>query len=205
MKNFNLNINGVVTINYNDIIYKCTIQNLEEDGFSINIPIKDGEYLILDNGENLNFEYYTESGGYYEFDADVVCRDIGDNISMYKLSSPNNIRKIQRRNFVRVPIVKMVEYRLSNESIWYKVMVLDLSGGGMKIKADRELKINDRLFINIEASSENIELEAEVKRLNKINNYEYVYGLEFIDINESKQDKIVKEVFLVMRKQREVI
>lgn len=205
MKNFNLNINGVVVVNYNDVIYKCSIQDISEEGFSISVPVNNGKFLMLDEGKNLDVEYCTETGNYYEFDVEVIGRDKSDKIPMYKLSLPMNVRKIQRRNYVRVPVVKNVEYRRDKEELWSKATILDLSGGGMKIKAAQEFKINEKLFIKIETSSEVFEITAEVKRSDKIKTYEYIYGLEFIDINENKRDKIVKEVFLVMRKQREII
>lgn len=205
MKNFNLNINGVVVVNYDDVIYKCSIQDISEEGFSISVPVNNGKFLMLDEGKNLDVEYCTETGNYYEFDVEVIGRDKSDKIPMYKLSLPMNVRKIQRRNYVRVPVVKNVEYRRDEEALWSKATILDLSGGGMKIKAAQEFKINEKLFIKIETSSEVFEITAEVKRSDKIKTYEYIYGLEFIDINENKRDKIVKEVFLVMRKQREII
>lgn len=205
MKNFNLNINGVVVVNYDNVIYKCSIQDISEEGFSISVPVNNGKFLMLDEGKNLDVEYCTETGNYYEFDVEVIGRDKSDQIPMYKLSLPMNVRKIQRRNYVRVPVVKTVEYRRDEEELWSKATILDLSGGGMKIKAAQEFKINEKLFIKIETSSEVFEITAEVKRSDKIKTYEYIYGLEFIDINENKRDKIVKEVFLVMRKQREII
>lgn len=205
MKNFNLNINGVVVVNYDDVIYKCSIQDISEEGFSISVPVNDGKFLMLDEGKNLDIEYCTETGNYYEFDVEVIGRDKSDKIPMYKLSLPMNVRKIQRRNYVRVPVVKNVEYRRNEEELWSKATILDLSGGGMKIKAAQEFKINEKLFIKIETISEVFEITAEVKRSDKIKTYEYIYGLEFIDINENKRDKIVKEVFLIMRKQREII
>ena len=75
----------------------------------------------------------------------------------------------------------------------------------MKIKARRKFKLNDKLVAKIETSSRLVETEVQIKRCEKVNTNEYIYGLEFTDINENRRDNIIKDVFLVMRKQREIM
>lgn len=205
MKNFNLNINGVIVVNYDDMIYRCSIQDVSEEHFSITVPVNNGEFLMLNRGEKLDIEYCNEAGNYYEFSAKVMGRDISNKISMYKLSLPTNVVKIQRRNYVRVPFTKEVQYKKIEDDSWKKGMLLDLSGGGIRLKSKEELNFDEKLLIKIETKSGEFEVLAQVKRCEKLNFYECVYGLEFVDINENKRDKIVEEVFLVMRKQRETI
>ena len=205
MKNFNLNINEVIVIEYEDMVYNCSIQGIAENELLINIPVKDGEFLILDNGERLDVKYCSEAGRYYEFEVKIIGREKSDNIPMYKLSLPIDVRRIQRRNYVRVPVLKTVKYKLEEEESWCEATTLDISGGGMKIKARRKFKLNDKLVVKIETSSRVVETEVQIKRCEKVNTNEYIYGLEFTDINENRRDNIIKDVFLVMRKQREIM
>ena len=205
MKNFNLNINEVFVIDYEDMIYNCSIQDITENELLIDIPVKDGEFLILENGERLDVRYCSEAGRYYEFEVKIIGREKGDNIPMYKLSLPMNVRRIQRRNYVRVPVLKTVNYKREEEESWYEATTLDISGGGMKIKAERKFKLGDELAVKIETSSRIVEAKVQIKRCEKVNTNEYIYGLEFTDINENRRDNIIKDVFLVMRKQREII
>lgn len=205
MKNFNLNINEVIVIEYEDMVYNCSIQGIAENELLINIPVKDGEFLILENGERLDVKYCSEAGRYYEFEVKIIGREKSDNIPMYKLSLPIDVRRIQRRNYVRVQVLKTVKYKLEEEESWCEATTLDISGGGMKIKARRKFKLNDKLVAKIETSSRLVETEVQIKRCEKVNTNEYIYGLEFTDINENRRDNIIKDVFLVMRKQREII
>lgn len=205
MKNFNLNINEVIVIEYEDMVYNCSIQGIAENELLINIPVKDGEFLILENGERLDVKYCSEAGRYYEFEVKIIGREKSDNIPMYKLSLPIDVRRIQRRNYVRVPVLKTVKYKLEEEESWCEATTLDISGGGMKIKARRKFKLNDKLVVKIETSSRVVETEVQIKRCEKVNTNEYIYGLEFTDINENRRDNIIKDVFLVMRKQREIM
>lgn len=205
MKNFNLNINEVIVIEYEDMVYNCSIQGIAENELLINIPVKDGEFLILENGERLDVKYCSEAGRYYEFEVKIIGREKSDNIPMYKLSLPIDVRRIQRRNYVRVQVLKTVKYKLEEEESWCEATTLDISGGGMKIKARRKFKLNDKLVAKIETSSRLVETEVQIKRCEKVNTNEYIYGLEFTDINENRRDNIIKDVFLVMRKQREIM
>lgn len=205
MKNFNLNINEGIVIEYEDMVYNCSIQGIAENELLINIPVKDGEFLILENGERLDVKYCSEAGRYYEFEVKIIGREKSDNIPMYKLSLPIDVRRIQRRNYVRVQVLKTVKYKLEEEESWCEATTLDISGGGMKIKARRKFKLNDKLVAKIETSSRLVETEVQIKRCEKVNTNEYIYGLEFTDINENRRDNIIKDVFLVMRKQREIM
>ena len=205
MKNFNLNINEVIVVDYEDTVYNCSIQGITENELLINIPVNDGKFLILDNGEKLDMKYCSETGHYYEFEVQIIGREKNDNIPMYKLSLPRNVKKIQRRNYVRVTVLKIVKYKLENEESWFEAITLDISGGGMKIKAGRKFKLNEKLIVKIETSSRVVEAEVQIKRCEKVNTNEYIYGLEFTDIHENRRDNIIEDVFLVMRKQREII
>ena len=207
MTKINMKLNGNVIIEYNDESYKSVIQNLEEDCFCISVPVRDHEYLTLDTGEVLEMFYYIDGSSYFKYKAEILERVIEGNIPMYKLSEPYNIEKIQRRDFVRVSLVERVFYRKEyvEDKKWEKGFLLDLSGGGLRIKISEETELDDTLLVNIFVGEEKISVLGKVIRLEKTPEKEYICGLEFIDIEERKRDKIVGKVFAQMRKQRELL
>lgn len=205
MKNFNLKLNEIIVVKYDDVIYRCSIQGITENSVSINVPVNNGELLMLNGGEVLDVQYCSETGNYYEFELEVIGRNNDDNIPMYNLSLPRNLRKIQRRDYVRVEVLRNIKYRRKEEESWREAIMLDISGGGMRIKVPIELDIGDRLITKFESSGKLFEIEVEIKRNEKVNAGEYIYGLEFIDINEKRRDNIIEDVFFVMRRQREII
>lgn len=142
MKKINLNVNDIVVVSYEKSLYKCNIQDKLEENFCISIPVNKGEYLLVDIGEELSFGYCTDRGEFFEFDAKITGKNKADNVPMYILSKPYNLRKVQRRNYVRVPVVKDIEYKKHGEDKWKKAIALDLSGGGIKFKCNEEFKIN---------------------------------------------------------------
>lgn len=205
MKNFNLKLNEIIVVKYDDVIYRCSIQGITENSVSINVPVNNGELLMLNGGEVLDVQYCSETGNYYEFELEVIGRNNDDNIPMYNLSLPRNLRRIQRRDYVRVEVLRNIKYRRKEEEPWREAIMLDISGGGMRIKVPIELDIGDRLITKFESSGKLFEIEVEIKRNEKVNAGEYIYGLEFIDINEKRRDNIIEDVFFVMRRQREII
>jgi len=205
MKNFNLKLNEIIVVKYDDVIYRCSIQGITENSVSINVPVNNGELLILNGGEVLDVQYCSETGNYYEFELEVIGRNNDDNIPMYNSSLPRNLRRIQRRDYVRVEVLRNIKYRRKEEESWREAIMLDISGGGMRIKVPIELDIGDRLITKFESSGKLFEIEVEIKRNEKVNAGEYIYGLEFIDINEKRRDNIIEDVFFVMRRQREII
>ena len=130
-------------------------------------------------------------------------------LNLYKLSKPYNISKIQRRNYVRVDMVEYAFYKLQNdngEEVWKKGIILDLSGGGMKIKIEEKLSLRDRVTVNIFiAETEKVQIVGEVVRVEKSNTGEYICGLKFKEISERTRDKIIQKVFEQMRKQRGLV
>lgn len=106
-------------------------------------------------------------------------------------------------------MVEYAFYKLQNdngEEVWKKGIILDLSGGGMKIKIEEKLSLRDRVTVNIFiAENEKVQIVGEVVRVEKSNTGEYICGLKFKEISERTRDKIIQKVFEQMRKQRGLV
>ena len=158
-----------------------------------NIQILDGEVFYKSNLQDVTENY--------------LLIDIP--VNLYRLSKPYNIIKIQRRNFVRVDMVEYAFYKLQNdneEEAWKKGIILDLSGGGMKIKTEEKLSLRDSVTVNIFiGENEKIQVVGEAVRVEKCKINEYICGLKFKEISERTRDKIIQKVFEQMRKQRGLV
>ena len=206
MSKLNLLINGNISVNKGEKIYKSVIQDLGEDYFLMSIPVIEGEYLTLNEGEELDIHYYVEGGNYFAFNVKVLKRVIDNNIPFYKLSLPYNVSKIQRRDFVRVSLLEYVFYKKEVESgagVWEKGMLLDLSGGGLRIKVRDKVQMGDKISVNLFINEEKVTVLGKVARIEFNSEREIICGLTFIEMDERKRDKIIEKVFTQMRKQRE--
>ncbi|MDD6794988.1 MAG: PilZ domain-containing protein [Clostridiaceae bacterium] len=207
MKSIEFKVNANIIIIKDEKRYKSIIEDVTDKEFFINIPVNEGEYLTLENEEELECYYYVEGGNYYRFFTKVIGRKVEKDLPMYKVVKPESIEKIQRRNYVRVSLTEYAIYKKHTEEgfEWQQCILLDLSGGGLKIKLEKHLNINDEIVINIYCGDESCEVVGKVVRCEKNSSKEYICGIEFQDLDERQRDKIVKKVFEVMRKQREVI
>ncbi|MDU4937076.1 MAG: PilZ domain-containing protein [Clostridium sp.] len=209
MKKFKLEINGNIQILDGEVFYKSNLQDVAENYLLIDIPVNNGIYLTMHENDEIEAEYYVDGGNYYKFNCRVLGRTREGKLNLYRLSKPYNIIKIQRRNFVRVDMVEYAFYKLQNdneEEAWKKGIILDLSGGGMKIKTEEKLSLRDRVTVNIFiGENEKIQVVGEAVRVEKCKINEYICGLKFKEISERTRDKIIQKVFEQMRKQRGLV
>ena len=209
MKKFKLEINGNIQILEGEVFYKSNLQDVTESYILIDIPVNNGIYLTMNDNDEIEAEHYVDGGSYYKFNCRVLGRTREGKLNLYKLSKPYNISKIQRRNYVRVDMVEYAFYKLQNdngEEVWKKGIILDLSGGVMKIKIEEKLSLRDRVTVNIFiAENEKVQIVGEVVRVEKSNTGEYICGLKFKEISERTRDKIIQKVFEQMRKQRGLV
>jgi len=218
MTDMELKINSRIEIIDFDggINYKSNIQDMTEVGMSITIPVKEGKYLPLNTGEKVSIIYYGDKE-VYQFEAEVLGRAI-DVIPVINISKPQNPRVVQRRNYVRVLMLKNIKFmsidkelaeketskitKVIDKSQFKKAILLDLSGGGMRIKTEEKLQLSEFIMIAIELIEEEIMIKSRVVRCDLQPDNTNAYGLKFLELGEKDRDKIIKYIFQVMREQR---
>ncbi len=207
MYNIKFNINGNIIIYRDNIGYKCTVQDISEDYMLINIPIGEGgKYLDILIGEEIEMNYYYEDT-YYIFKSRAIDKQLENNIPLYKMELPYDVKKVQRRDFVRVDLVEYAFYR--KESMepgeWKRAMILNLSGGGMRISVQEHFDKDEKIYISLYTEDEKILVEGTIVREITKTTKEQVCGVKFINISERTRDKIIQKVFNHMRKQRDYV
>lgn len=211
MKDLKIKINGIISIYFENKTYKSTIQDVKESCMIINIPLGEGSFLYFEDGQEVDMNYYYKNS-YYTFKTKVISREKEGQISLYKLELPYDVSKIQRRDYVRVDLVENVfiksirEEEEKEKENWSKALILNLSGGGMRISAiDKfveEEKIAIKLFLG---EDDEIELNGKVIREIEKRENSQIYGVQFVDVGNIARDKIIKRVFSQMRKQIDVV
>lgn len=210
MDNFNLEVNDRLEVMVLDRAYKALIIDIQEDFLKINLPVNNGEYLILNKGEEVEINSYFDENRCFSFNSKVISRGKEGNIIYYKLSKPYNIKKIQRRNFFRVNLVSEIEYKVITnvnkedlEKISYKkALMVDLSAGGVRIKTKDNVNKDDLLLVNIRLSEIELEIKCNIVRIENTDDKEKLCGLRFLDITSAESESIIKELFAIVRKQR---
>ncbi|WP_194190903.1 flagellar brake protein [Clostridium chrysemydis] len=208
MAKTNLKINTKIELMTEDGLFKSVVQDIQDGLMYINIPIGMEGYLPLQVGKIIDFNYFVENVGYFNCSSRVLKKVIENNIPMYMVTLPKDEIKIQRRNFVRVETIEHAFYSILEEEKWKRAIMLDLSGGGMRIKINEEIELGKRLRVNIIQDDEKIQILGEIIRVESTEGLvkdERIYGVSFDDMNEFKRDKIIKKVFALIQKQRRLV
>lgn len=210
MVNLDLKVNSRIEVVADEKSYKALIIDIEDDNIKINIPVRNDEYLMLYKDDKIEINSYLDEGKCFNYYCNVISKGKDNNVIYYKLTLPYDVRRIQRRNFFRVNLLEDVTYKnITNktekeiEELPYKSgIMIDLSGGGLKVKTKEKLKGNDIIVMRIKMTSIEVKLKGQIVRIETAIDNNFLYGVKFLDITEMESDRIIRELFEIMRKQR---
>ncbi|MBC2580672.1 flagellar brake protein [Clostridium sp. DJ247] len=208
-------VNKKIEIELEHGVYKSVIQDVNDDYIGISIPVNNGQYLPLKKGESVRATYYF-GNDVYKFSTVVIGRKI-EKILLIMLKIPDKVNKMQRRGFVRVPLMlnvycatvfqdKNIQNINNNQIEFFDAYSLDISGGGMRLAVDRsfETKVNygDILLVTISLPQENLTIRGKIVRIENDKNIpKFICGLSFIDLDQKSRETIIGLVFATMREQ----
>lgn len=207
MKSLDIYINCILDIMDKDRkVYKSRVQEVNKNNIVIDIPTENGEYLLLNKNDEIRAIIYNEKTAMlYKVKFTIIERKVENNLKLYKLTMPYEIKKLQRRNYVRVDVTKDIKYKTKSDKVYSDALALDLSGGGMKFKIDKKLELNDEIELIVELDGKFAKVKGEVRRISQdTKDKKYIVGYEFTEIAEIVREKIVEIVFSIMRRQIEV-
>ena len=179
MEKLGLIINKNIEIIWEKEAYKSIIQDIGEKYFSISIPSKNGNFIPLRQGDIAEVLYY-DNLNIFQFDSNVVGRKF-DGIPLIMLETPKKYKLVQRRQFFRVVTLDgltILNYEKlkdkNNKRIktlkplndkFKKAILIDLSGGGMRVKLEEPMVVGDILHLFLDIQKEEIEIYSKVVRI----------------------------------------
>lgn len=217
MKEITFNINSRIEVISDDKAYKSIIQDITETHLSIGIPVRKGEFFIPKVLESIEIIYYYE-GNAYRFNGLIIGRRSENNIPQLLIKKPDKLIKIQRREYVRVNLTQYIKYeKLENNKIsntilqaiedgkGRKAVLIDISGGGCKVKVYEDLKVGDVIMADIPYDDGNIRVKGKIIRVDIDEDKNKVCGVNYLDIENKLREKIIRFIFEIMRKQRKTL
>lgn len=214
MEDYKLSGNKKIDVLYEEQVYKSMIQDITDKQISISVPIKDGNLISIRNGENFEVLYY-EKQNVFKFDGIVIGRSTENNVLQLLIAYPQEISIMQRREFFRVEVVYYIQYlKMENEidganvlkPIDYhqenKGILLDISGGGLKLKLRDKLNAGDVIITSIPMYGEKLIVKGKIVRCEVDEGEKYLCGVAFENIDNRTQEKIIHFIFDKVRKQR---
>jgi len=186
--------------------YNSRIEEINDDKMilalpfmgTVPIPIRSGERIII---------YSATKDAVYGVVGEVIKRQL-EPLPLLHVVITGEIERVQRRNYVRVPILLNVMYRVKGDEKIYTTSTKDLSGGGMKIVLPEMLKIRDILQVRLELPSPESPIDCEGKVVwidteeilnnNKLEKISYA-GVEFTLIDEKERERLIRFLFNYQR------
>ncbi len=138
-------------------IYTARIEDFLGEGIVISSPeyIK-GSTLLRENAE-VRILFTKEDAAYQCYSRIKKHPVSGKNF--YLLTPPRNVKRVQRRQFVRIDMHEQLRYaRISpvmewenyaERLEWTQTTTINMSGGGLLLKLNGELELLDRVFVQV--------------------------------------------------------
>ena len=208
---------GVVS----DKLFTSKILDIREAGIlQIAMPIDEGHMVPLAVNDRYYVWCYCKQG-LYVFEGIIRARYKENGLYFMDFSMETEAKKIQRRAYYRYSCKIGVQYRIVPEDEedaltldeyelqeWKKAIMLDLSGGGIKMVANDKLEegslIQIRFYLPEGDELKGYTLYASLIKSSVTENNRNLYELrsEFQRIGEREREDIIRYIFEEERKQR---
>lgn len=217
MAEIKIEVNNRVDIVWQEKNYRSSIQDVSDNYIAIASPIRERVYLPLQVGDEIEVVCYGNNDT-YGFKGHVIGRKFDEKVQLIILAYPNHIKKVQRRDFVRVNLTHQIKYikiseicaiseanNLLDSDKGKNGVLLDLSGGGLRVKVPEKLEYGDIIFADIVMEEESIRVKGEIVRIESNKDKNEIYGVSFVEIDGKKREKIIQLIFKIMRKQMQTV
>lgn len=201
-------INLLLLNGYDNHQYVSRVEEINEDEtIDVLIPIAKNKIVYIKNDTVLKV-IVAKEGAIFEFKAKIVNKLFGA-IPLLRLVRVSEINKIQRRNYFRLKVVEPIHVKQVislKEKLYdeqFSANMVDISGGGLAITANKELNINDLIEVTMNLNSNLINIlgrvvRKEIKEEVKVN--KFAYGVTFEKITELERNIIMRFIFEEQRK-----
>jgi len=170
--------------------YIARIEDFSKQGIIISCPeMVSGNTLLRDNADCIVF--FNREDAMYRL-ITRIRRDAGQP-NRYVLRPLQEIQRVQRRQFVRVEMWQKMSFAVLPSAVgnastagstleWVKALCQNISGGGILMKTDRELTVDDVLILKCPLFDEIGLPEALVGVCRRVFKEKtgFLYGIEFI-------------------------
>lgn len=201
-------------------VYQSNVSEfISEQEMEILMPMQGGKMVLLQIGAECQFVFYTRRGLY---SCDVVVRERyrKDNLYLLRVMLKKQPTRFQRREFFRIAFVTEMQLLeiteevaalktteqlfMESQDVKYidhkkKVMIRDISGGGVKFTGETELEQGQFVLLSFRLANENTDecfhLVSQIVAVQKEDGDRYSCRAKFIFKDLRDREKIVRFVF----------
>lgn len=164
----------------------------------LSIPSYKGRFVPIPKGVRMTVNLFDRSS-IYEFDTVSLGVIKRDNMYAIPVPFPENVRKTERRKFVRIPLFLEGTFYLSNEpdAESYAFTTRNFSAGGLLMVTKKYLSVGDIIYIDLKLDNE-LSLnkqKSKVVRQDEPTDEGFMYGVQFLDLSANLEKLLVRFVF----------
>lgn len=198
-----LNVNQLVEIYTSRTLrgphYRSRIEEIAPTHLTIAMPFDKGFPVFMAPGATIYGKIITDSAPYL-FSSHFIEKQMTP-VPIWMIAVPNELVKIQQREFVRIDAklhVTATMIEQEEESTPIKLLVNDISGGGIRLVCPHPYPIGTNLLLAFELPDEEyIETIGQVVRVEQPQPDRTLFwiGIKYIGMKERERNKIIKYVF----------
>jgi len=186
------------------IEYKSRIADIQNDCYHIEYPLNEntGRLKRLFLGDELSAFFLTEDGVKHYFDSHVL-GFVEDAVRLVKIRipEPDQITKVQRRNFLRVPAELEIAVKLEKH-IRFVCRTDDVGGGGISFICDGKIgakpgqELDCWLLVPYKnGTNEHVSFTGEIVRIVEMETGRKQLMVKFTSITDYERQKIIRYCF----------
>lgn len=169
-------------------LFPSRILTVGDTGFSVFRPLHDGQPLFVH--EPIVRITFTSSA---LWTLNCPVQQVAHMSIDLEFPPPADMVRIQRRQYLRVPIELPIHYQVAANEEWYMGVMLDLSAGGCKLITSNEYSVGTLITIEWEVHGKPVMLPGTIIFVREAPRC-MVYRVEF-QIGDRLREAIVKQVF----------
>lgn len=212
-------------------VYKSQIQDItDENHFQILTPVEGYKVLLLPIGGKYEATIYAGSS-IYVCQLKIVDRYKEDNLYVLDVETLSSPKKFQRRAYFRLEYTRDFEFHLPEEDEvleeeeedgfhlpeekkepeiskpFDRGILLDLSGGGCRFVSREKIEPGERLILRIPLELKEVKIltitgKTLSSKVVESHGRSYEQRVEFVDIENTQREEIIKFIFEQERKNR---
>lgn len=172
--------------------------NTQKKIIVFSIPSYKGKFVPIPKGVRMTASVFDKSS-IYEFETISLGVIKIDNIYAIPAPYPEVVRKTERRKFVRVPLYLegRIYSSLDEESEFFSMNTRNISAGGLLIVTKKFFNEGDIIYVDLKLEQD-LELKKQkckIVRRDPATEEGFMYGLQFIDLPQAIETKLVRFIF----------
>jgi len=192
----------------NSEVYFSRIEDMSEESIFITPPFRKGFYLPPKQGRKIVVRLPADTCSYL-FEAVLLAyHSSASSLSLWEISLPNTIKRVQMREFVRLDIAIELKIELTDADGSERSIVTmskNISAGGVHVLLPETLPVKTKLTMTFSLfPEEEFRAEGEIVRIIPPDQEgdESCAGIKFSEIDEKTRQQIIKFIFQEQVKQR---